>query len=800
MKIALSWLQDHIDLPSTLTVDDIAHRLTMLGLEVESVARYEQVPGSLQGVVVGRVLTCTSHPNADRLRVTTVDIGTAEPAHIVCGAPNVAAGQKVAVATVGTTLHPFGGGEPITLKKTKIRGETSEGMICAEDELGLGTDHDGILVLDTHAAPGTPITEVIELHTDWVFEIGLTPNRTDAISHRGVARDLAASLKLPLKPIQPALPTVDTPPCPISVTVESTERCPRYSGLVIDGLTVQESPAWLRQRLLSIGARPINAVVDATNYVMFDTGQPLHAFDRDDIADNKLLIRTLPTGTTFTSLFGDEVSLHEEDLMIADSQGGLCVGGVLGGKRSGVTDKTTRIFLESAWFDAVSVRQSKRRHGFYSESAYRFERGIDPENVVHVLHQAARLIVEICGGQVTQHVDIRARDIVWQEVIFDMARARTLMGKAISDEEQTEILKRLDIEVLPGPHPSHRRLRIPPYRHDVTRFEDVVEEVLRIYGYNEVADAPRLNASVVYTQLPNPNALRNRLADRLAAQGWYECVSNSLVAETDVDGTLGVAMANPLSEENAWLRTSLLPNLLMVAAHNLNRQQPNLRLFDFGKVYQRNADAYTERMQLGLLWTGSTPPEQWGIASQMVSFFDLKGTIADVLQAVGVGASKVLSPTILADDPELAYGTTWQHNGTSLVRAGLVAPALASLYDVKVPVYVGVLEWDVLESLYDSTPATFEPLPSQPAVRRDISLQIPAGITYQQVEKVILRTQPIVQHVRLFDVFEKDGQRSYTLALILQEADKTLTDKQIEKTVQQLLEKLNQELGVVLRG
>lgn len=798
MKIALGWLCEHLELPAALTPEQIADQLTLLGLEVEALTRYEQVPGSLAGVVVGRVLTCGPHPNADRLRVTTVDVGSGTPLHIVCGAPNVAAGQTVAVALVGTKLHPFGGKEPITLQATKIRGEASEGMICAEDELGLGPSHDGIWVLPDTYLPGTPLATYLSLHTDWVYEIGVTPNRTDALSHRGVARDLAASLSLDLKPL-PTYPVPQAlPPCPIQVTIEAPARCHRYTGQVLEGLQVSSSPDWLQQRLLSIGSQPRNVVVDVTNYVLHDIGQPLHAFDLSAIVGDHIVVRTYPTGTPFTTLFDQVLALEATDLVIADAEKPLCLAGVLGGKNSGVTEATTAIFLEAAWFDAVSVRQTKRRHGLHTESAYRFERGVDPEQVPQALAYAAGLLQSVVGGRLSQPLDHLRAPIVWAEVTFDCQRARRLMGKDIADGELLDIFRRLDIQATPTDQPGTYRLRVPPYRHDVTRFEDVVEDVLRIYGYNHVPDAPRINASITYAPATEPGAWREAVASYLAAGGLYECVTNSLVAAADVDTSHAIAMANPLSEANAWLRTSLLPSLLEVAAHNLHRQQPTVRIFEFGKVYGHTGLGYTEQMQLALLLCGTEAPEQWQTPEQPAGYFELKGAVTELLQRLPLTKAPEWQP--LAGDPELVYGEagTVAAPGATF-QLGRVRPEVAERYGVRVPVVYARLAWEALEAQLNTQPLTFRPLAQFPHVRRDLSLTVPAGVGYQAIEAAARAGSELVTAVRLFDVFEKEGVRSYALALTLQDPQATLTDKQVEKAVAGVLRRL-EPLGVVLRG
>jgi phenylalanyl-tRNA synthetase beta chain len=805
MKISYHWLRQYlaIDLPA----EDVSKRLTMLGLEVEGLHKHEQVKGSLAGVVVGRVLTCAQHPNADRLRVTTVDVGPAhnngQPLNIVCGAPNVAAGQHVLVALVGTTIYPTTG-EPVTLKATKIRGAESQGMICAEDELGLGQSHDGIMVLPGAPAPGTPAAEVLQLQTDWVFEIGITPNRADALSHFGVARDLAASMQL--KALMPAIAPAPAglPPCPVTVTVADEGKCARYSGLVITGINVQESPAWLKQRLEAIGQRPINNVVDATNFVLHELGQPLHAFDLAKIRNNEIQVRGVPTGTKFTTLDGTERTLEATDLLICDPAGPLCIAGVMGGLDSGVTNATTAIFLESAYFNGATLRSTSRRLQLFSDSSYRFERGTDPNLTLPALERAAALIMEMAGGTRTQSVDVRKRDFAPRAIAFNFDKARKLAGKHIGNEEMAHILRALEIEVGPIDAHGNATLHVPPYRVDVEAQQDVVEEILRVYGYNRIEESSKLNASIAFEPARDPLGLRQAVADYLAGAGFYEIWTNSLTRSAYALDDNPVRIANPLSEELDIMRQSLLHPGLEVVAYNLARKTaPGLRMFEMGSVYHHAAggkDGFAEERRLALFICGEHAPEHWQHKPHASDFFTLKGEIAKLVHRLGLAGALKEQP--LEPAPEFAFGVQLVHKKEILLRYGKVAADIQKAFDIKTPVYYADVAIQKLEKLMAGLQTEARELPRHPAVRRDLSMLVNRSTQFGALAEAIVACNPkLVQHVGAFDVYDKAdaARKSYTISIILQDPDQTLTDAIVDKFMARAIERLEKDFAVEIR-
>jgi phenylalanyl-tRNA synthetase beta chain len=650
MDISYNWLKDYIN--TDLPADDIAKILTDLGLEVGSVETIDTVKGGLRGLVVGEVLTCEKHPNADKLSVTTVNTGQGEPLPIVCGAPNVAAGQKVVVATVGTTLYPDENG--FEIKKAKIRGEKSEGMICAEDEIGLGTSHDGIIVLEPETKTGTPAAEYFNIESDIRIEVDLTPNRIDGASHIGVARDLAAFLKLKDASAEVKWPSVDgfkidNHEWPVSVKVENPEACTRYSGLTISGLTIKESPDWLKNRLLAIGLTPINNVVDITNFILHELGQPLHAFDGDKIKGDKVLVKTLKTGTKFTTLDEKERELNNQDLMICNAEEGMCIAGVFGGVDSGVSDKTTKIFLESACFNPVFVRKTARRHTLNTDASFRFERGTDPNITLYALKRAALLIKEVAGGAISSEiVDIYPEPVKHHDVEISLTHVDRLIGKKIEPSQIRKILKALDIDIVAEAN-GVWRLAVPPYRVDVQREADVIEEILRVYGYNNVEAPGKLNSTIVYADKPNIGKLRNTIASQLVGAGFDEIMSNSLTKAAYYENSESypedkvVKLANPLSSDLNGMRQTLLFNALEAVRHNRNRQNQDLRLFEFGNCYSLNpakpageVKGYKEDEKLALVVTGNKTSGIWNSEDQKVSFFDLKTWSYNIVERKGL--------------------------------------------------------------------------------------------------------------------------------------------------------------------
>jgi phenylalanyl-tRNA synthetase beta chain len=813
MEISYKWLQTFIDLPES--PEEVGKRLTGTGLEVEGVDRFDAVPGGLDGLVVGEVLTCTKHPDADALSLTTVDAGDAAPLSIVCGAPNVAAGQKVIVAKVGATLYPAGG-EPFTIKKAKIRGAASEGMLCAEDEIGLGQSHAGILVLDTPLPNGTPAARYFNLEADYQILIGLTPNRIDAASHLGTARDLHAVLNRPLRLPDVSAFAVDSTDFTLDVRVENVDACPRYAGLTISNLTVGESPDWLKQRLRTIGINPINNVVDITNFVCHDLGQPMHAFDADTITGNQVIVKTVPAGTPFITLDGTERSLTNTDLMICNAEGPMCIAGVFGGKESGVTEQTTRIFLESAYFSAQSVRKTAQHHRLKTDASFRFERGTDPNMPIFALKRAALLIQEVAGGQITSDIiDLYPSPVEPFRVPVRYRNIDRLIGIQIAHDEIKRILTALDIEQADETTDGFTAI-VPPYRVDVTREADVIEEILRIYGLDNIPLSTNLSAESL-TEFPknDVNQWQNRVGQRLTAGGFFEILTLSLTRpayheaiRASLPGT-DVTLLNPLSEELSVMRQSMLFSALETLVYNLNRRQKDLRLFEFGKVYfqtttDEGATKYTERMRLSLTMMGNQQAESWQQKSQPVAYTDLAAAVQRVLTLFRIGPDQDRKTDTQPADPTLfQYGLTYLLNKKPVVSLGLVQPRLTKLTDLKQPVFYADFDWDYLMKL-GSPRVRYQEVPRFPSVRRDLSLVLDNSIAFEQIDRLAHQTErKLLQGVNVFDVFEGESlgtdRKAYSVSFVLQDPSQTLTDASIDKTMQRLMSAFERELGAVIR-
>jgi phenylalanyl-tRNA synthetase beta chain len=827
MKIAYTWLRDYLPETETQrTAQELSVLLTGCGLEVESVEPFERIAGGLRGLVVGEVITCTKHPNADKLSLTTVNVGGDQPLSIVCGAPNVAAGQKVIVAVVGTTVHPVSG-EPFEIKKSKIRGELSEGMICAEDEIGLGQSHAGIMVLDASAVPGTPAATYFGIETEEVFEIGLTPNRADAASHYGVARDLNAvflAQELRSNPLaEPAslrFPdafsfTDELPASPVAVEVANPEACARYAGIHLTNITVKPSPEWMQQRLRAIGLRPINNVVDITNYVLHELGQPLHAFDAARIAGKRIVVRKATARETFVTLDGTERKLHEQDLMICDQSAPMCIAGVFGGLHSGVTDATTEIFLESAYFDAVHVRKTAKRFGLKTDSSFRFERGTDPDMVIRALERAVWLLQEHAGAEVTTApVDIYPQPVQPVEIAFTYNRCDTLIGKAIERNTIKRIIEALGIEIETTGNDT-LLLAVPPFKVDVTREADVVEEVLRIYGYNNIDFPEQVKSSLSWSKHPDGELLRERISEMLVAAGFSEILNNSLTRAAYTDNIEGmsagnVSLLNPLSSDLGILRRTLLFGGLETITYNQNRRAADLRLFEFGSVYSRLPETttpgrlpYYEEFQLGLWLTGSRHSESWNNAKGNVTFTDLKGAVDQILTRTGVQSLKAEA---LQNDALLAEGVVLLSRKTEVVRYGRVRTAHLKSTQTSGEVFYAAFNWDALLQAIAKTPAIrYTEVPKFPAVRRDLALVISKQVNYRDLELLALQTEKqLLRSVNLFDVYEGEklgsDKKSYALSFILQDDNATLTDKQIEKVMEKLTKAFTEKLGAVIRS
>ena len=798
MKISYNWLKEFID--TDKTPEEISKILTGTGLEVESLETVQAVPGGLEGLVIGYVKECVQHPNADRLRITKVDVGTGEDLQIVCGAHNVAAGQKVVVATVGTTVHPSAG-EPFKINKSKIRGEASEGMICAEDEIGLGTDHSGIMELDADAEIGTLAKDYFKLSNDYLYEIGLTPNRADATSHLGTARDIAAFLKIGINKPDVSAFKVDNTDLTIKVVVENEQASPRYSGLTISGVEVKESPKWLKERLGVIGIRSINNIVDATNYVLHDLGQPLHAFDADAITGNTVVVKNCAEGTLFKTLDEVERKLSADDLMICNTEVPMCIAGVFGGADSGVKSSTKNIFLESAYFNAVSVRKTSKRHNLKTDASFRFERGTDPDMTVFALKRAALLIQEIAGGVVSSEISDHYPDPVERfavEVTYQ--NIDRLIGKAIPHGEIKGIIEALDIHIV-GETGEGLSLKVPPYRVDITREVDIVEEILRIYGYNNIEIPTQIRASLNNSVRPEKDTVQNMLSDLLTANGFNEIMSNSLTKSaysSDLDKA--VKILNPLSSDLDVMRQTLLYSGLEAVAYNQNRRAADLKLYEFGKVYEMADEKYVENQRFAIFITGADIAEQWNQKAKQVSFYNLKAIVDGIVNRLNINDVVVEDSTC----KKLAYGLKYTKNNKQLVKFGVVAKEALKKADVDKEVLYADFNFDLILTLVRKNKIVFQDVSKFPAVRRDLSMLIDQSVTFAQLKQIAQRTErKLLQDVNVFDVYQGDklpaGKKSYALSFILQDNEKTLTDKAIDSIMQKLIYNLGKEAGAEIR-
>lgn len=820
MKISYNWLKEYLTID--LRPEEVSEALTSVGLEVEELIKYESVKGGLQGVVTGEVLSCVKHPNADRLSLTTVDVGLDEALSIVCGAPNVAAGQKVLVATVGTML--YSGEESFQIKKSKIRGELSEGMICAEDELGLGTSHEGIMVLDSQTQIGKPATDYFPVETDYIFEVAITPNRADATSHIGVARDLAALLNFRNKSrnYQLQIPSVDdfeikSNDLDIAIEIVDEQACPRYSGISIKNIKVGPSPQWLQNKLNSVGLRPINNIVDITNFVLLETGQPLHAFDAAKVNGNKVVVQTLAEGTSFVTLDEVERKLGANDLMICNVEAPMCIAGVFGGFESGVSEETTAIFLESACFDSRYVRRTARKHGLHTDASFRFERGSDPEITIFALKRAAILIEEIAGGVVASEIkDLYPGKQQAAEVNLSFDYLNRIAGQQIATEVAVSILTDLGCTLL---HKDEKqaKFKVPPYKVDVYRPADLVEEVLRIYGYDRIEIPEKLNASVNISEKNDPDKLQHAVADMLAAMGLQEIMNNSLTksAYTEkhpaFEPSAYVAMLNPLSKDLDVLRQSLLFGGLETIAYNQNRKLSDLKLFEFGKTYQLQADKadpadalkkYKEQMELAIFMSGLKELENWNSSEKAVDFYDLRLYVEAVFTKLRLPFADMQLTDI--KDGMFEYGICGQLNGIELFRFGLLTRQSLQQFDVKKAVYYAEIKWEEVLALIPNQAIRFKSLPKYPSVRRDLALVLDSSVRFSDIVAIAQKTETkILRDIHLFDVYEGDkiaaGKKSYAVSFTLMDEEKTLTDKLIEKTMSRLLLAFEQQLGAVLR-
>jgi phenylalanyl-tRNA synthetase beta chain len=792
--------------------EELSQALTDCGLEVEHLSFWESIPGGLEGIVIGKVLTCERHPNADRLSVTTVNVGDGTPRHIVCGAPNVAAGQTVVVALPGAKLYPAGG-EPFEIKKSKIRGEVSEGMICAEDEIGLGTSHAGIMILPDNLEAGKPAAEYFNISKDWIFEIGLTPNRADAASHLGVARDIKALLSRSTKAAicSPDLRDFREGNGTNSIAVEISDAtaCPRYSGLEIRNVKVGSSPEWLQHKLKSVGMRPINNVVDITNYVMLHLGQPLHAFDAAKIRGKKIIVGNLPKGTVFTTLDETQRKLEGHELMISDAEGGLCIAGVFGGMESGVTDNTTHLFLESAYFHPVHVRKSARAHGLHTDSSFRFERGTDPNMTVHALKLAAILISEICGGEVVGSMtDIYPVPVEPTKVSLSFDYLKTIIGDEIPRHDVMDILESLGITIEED-QSDWLLLKVPPFKVDVTRPADVAEEVLRIYGYNNIDLPKKISITPGKIRKPDPEEITDRVSTFLVANGFREILTNSLsrLAHTEVmqlpEGIEPVTVLNPLSNDLALLRHQMLMTGLETILYNINRKQKELRLFEFGKTYAKSKGRYFEEHHLSVWLTGDVNGEHWKGKSASYDIYYLKSVIENLFIAAGIPSRQEL--TIKEEEVAgMEYAVSWYSGKTMLGAAGLVKKQVLKSSDIQQPVWYADIRFDSLLKVLNTADKVVPGPPKFPEVRRDLSMLLDRKVAYSELEKIAYASEPkLLRGVNLFDVYEGDkieaGKKSYAVSFLLRDDEATLQDKQIDGVMDKLMKQFESKLGAVIR-
>ena len=814
MNLSYNWLKTYLS--CDLTPDQVAEAMTSIGIEVDSVHIQEEIPGGLEGVVVAEVLTCVPHPDSDHLHITTVNDGTPDPVTVVCGAPNVAEGQKVLFARIGTVLPG-----DFKIKKSKIRGVESFGMICAQDELGIGTDHAGIMVLESGAVPGTPAKEYLHLKDEAVIEYEITANRIDAASHIGVARDLYAYLKTRDIPCALNIPSVEAfaegEGESIPVSVPDPDGAPRYTGITIQGVKVAPSPEWLQKRLLSIGLKPINNVVDISNFVLFECGQPLHTFDADKIRGGKVIVRRAAEGEGIVTLDGVERKLSACDMVIADTEGPMCIAGVFGGADSGVTDRTVNVFLEGAYFDPASIRKTAKSQQLSTDASFRYERGADPEAVVYAGRRAALLIQEIAGGRIVGKVrESYPEKIGKKRIDLDYGRIEAFIGKKIGGETIEKILEALQYEFIEK-HQRGALVSAPTYMVDVYRECDVVEEILRIYGYNNVELPTHLKMSVNASPSPEPEAIRNQISNFLAANGFTETMNNSLTKEdyytrlSTFPADHCVHIVNPLSQDLNVLRQTLLLSGLEVVAYNINRQISSLKTFEYGSVYQRLPEkdgtvleGYEEHQAFALFLTG-TPDKAWRSSAGKSSFFALKGYVELLMKRYRVDLSTF--QTSAAPSDIFAEGVVYSLPGKEpkvLCTLGTVNPALSRRFGIKQPVFAAEISWPVLFSLVRRDRFSFKELPKFPEVRRDLALLLDEGVAYADLRKSAFRVgKKLVRSVTLFDVYRGDkipsGKKQYALNFVLQDPERTLTDAEVEKVMALILSSFQKEFGAVLR-
>ena len=821
MEISFSWLKKYID--TNLSAEEVARILTDIGLEVEDFRKIETIKGGLAGVVVGKVLTCEDHPDSDHLHITTVDVGAEEPLQIVCGAANCRQGLKVMCATVGAVLYPNGGDEEFKIKRSKIRGVESLGMLCAEDELGIGTSHEGIMELAEDAPVGMPARDFLGVKDDYLIGIGLTPNRIDAASHIGVARDLVAYLRSRGEDVRLNMPSVDdfkvdNHDMPFEVVVENTEAAPRYAGLTVTGCTIAPSPEWMQNELRAAGINPKNNLVDITNYVLFELGQPLHAFDADKVEGHKVVVKNCEEGTKFVTLDGVERTLSAQDLMICSAERPMCIGGVFGGLDSGVSDTTTNVFLESAYFNPVSIRRSAKRHGLNTDASFRFERGVDPNMQVYALKRAALLMKELAGGKISSEItDLNptpAEDFIFE---ISLDRVDMLIGKKIEEQTVRTILDALEVKIL---EEDGRVLKVavPPYRVDVQREADLVEDILRIYGYNNVEIPQAVHSTLSYAPRPDKTRLINIAADHLAATGYTEIMSNSLTKGSYYDGLTSykaencVRILNPLSADLNVMRQTLLFNALEAIELNINHRNADLKLFELGNCYFYNAEAkdeekplsaYTEKYRIALAVTGAEAAASWNVKAEPSSFYTLRCAVEKLLRRFGIDIyslkNEPLESDLYADAIALMQGNR------VMVEMGAVAPALLRKMGIKQSVYFAEIDFELITRAAKKHTIAVEELSKFPEVKRDLALLVDKDVTFAQLRQIAFASEKkLLTKVTLFDVYEGDklpeGKKSYALGFTLEDKTQTLNDKTIEKTMANIARQLEQRAGAQIRS
>lgn len=817
MKISYNWLNEY--LKCSLDENAIALLLTDIGLEVEGIEKFESIKGGLENFVTGEVITCNRHPNADKLSVTTVNVGQPELLNIVCGAPNVAIGQKVIVALEGAKIYK--GDDPFTITKSKIRGEVSQGMICAEDELGIGQSHEGILVLPGDTKIGQPASEYFNIVKDTVFEIAITPNHADALSHIGVARDLAAAVNVRelgvaqfVKPDNSAF-SIDNKSLPIDIEVLSTDDCPRYSGISITGVKVGPSPEWLQNRLKAVGLRPINNIVDISNYILMEYGQPLHTFDAEAIKGNKVVVRNAEQGSKFITLDHVERELTSSDLMICNVENPMCIAGVFGGATSGVTNDTTSVFIESAYFNPVSVRKTSKYHTLKTDASFRFERGTDPNVTVEALKRAAIMIREITGGKISSEIiDVYPKPIVDAELEFSFNEIDKLVGNKIPVTKVIQILELLSINILKKSE-SGLSVSIPPFKVDVKNVADIVEEILRIYSYNKIESNLNMRSSISYKIKPDQELLYNKVADYLVSHNFNEILTNSLTSEVYYsnnkffNASESVYIINPLSKELNVMRQTLLFSGLESIAYNINRKQQNLKFFEFGNIYKTNlhaasddvTDKYHQRKVLTMFVTGDQYGEHWNNREKETDYYFLHGFVLNILKMMGIN-SQSLNPG--AVEPIYSIGSSYNYNNKLLYNIGILDRLITEDMGITQEVLSATIEWDYLVSLAQNYKVNYKEVSRFPEVRRDLALVLEKETEYKEIERIAMKVNKhLLKRINLFDVYEgekiEQGKKSYAVSFILQDENKTLTDKEIDNFMDKLSRNLEQELGAKIR-